>query len=197
MRKITKSKEALAIQNIADALTNLGYDLTDFNYKDTPTRFVQHLTEYHQGTAAIDAIMEKSFDFMHKVSGYAGMLVQKQIPFNTICPHHLLPVTGTCALGYIPNDRLIGLSKLARLVKAVGQSKPLMQETCTDLIADYMEQNLRPKGVIVVISATHGCMQGRGIRTPHTPTITSTVRGLFRDVPSARQEFFELCKSGT
>lgn len=180
-----------AANHIASALETLGFDLTDENFDGTPERFVKYLQEYSQPFDP-DKILKIDFNSEHPTPGYGGMIVQSDIPFRTICPHHLLPVHGRCHIGYIPHKRLVGLSKLTRIVDVVGRRMPRMQETCTDIIANILSDKLEAKGVIVVISANHSCMQGRGVRVDTTPTTTSSIRGLFRDVAQCREEFFEL-----
>lgn len=180
---------------MAMVLTGLGINLEDENFKDTPKRFVKYLREYLHPFNVPDVL---GTDFGHEGldghDNYKGLIAQTNIPWNTVCPHHLLPVIGRCHIGYIPNDRVVGLSKLTRLAQAVGRVEPRMQETCTDAIADIFNRVVQPKGVIVVISALHSCMSGRGVLAHDTPTVTSTVRGVFRDVPQARAEFFELIR---
>lgn len=178
---------------MAAVLETLGFDLEDENFNGTPERFVRYLLEYKQ---PLNAGKVLKVDFTNATSkgeqGYKGMLVQSNIPFRTICPHHLLPVLGLCHVGYIPQGRLVGLSKLTRIVQAVGHELPRMQETITDIIADTLEEYLQARGVMVVIKADHGCMTGRGVKVHDTPTVTSTLRGLYRDVPSAKEEFFAM-----
>lgn len=111
------------------------------------------------------------------------------------CAHHLLPFFGEASIGYIPTEKIVGLSKLARLVQAAGVRKPSMQETITDDIVRTVDVVLKPRGVMVVVKAEHTCMAVRGIVTPGVSTITSAVRGVFRDAPHTRIEFFELCKA--
>lgn len=178
---------------IAAALETLGFDLEDPNFNGTPERFVKYLLEYRQPYDA-SKVLKVGFPSTHIDNGYKGMLTQSGIPFRTICPHHLLPVLGVCHIGYIPHERVIGLSKLTRIVSAVGHEMPRMQETVTDIIADELDKSLKAKGVIVVVKADHSCMTGRGVKVHDTPTSTSTVRGLFRDVPIVREEFFQLIR---
>lgn len=182
-----------AVNFLASTLETIGLDLMDENFNGTAERFIRYLMEYNKpfDPAKILKIGFRSGGTEHD---YKGMVVQTNIPWRTICPHHLLPVFGRCHIGYIPGNRVVGLSKLTRLAQAVGTEKPRMQETCTDVVADILTKHLEAKGVIVAISAEHGCMFGRGVLAHNTPTVTSTVRGLFRDVPSARQEFFELIR---
>jgi GTP cyclohydrolase I len=182
-----------AMMHVEAALQLLGIDLRDENFAKTPARFIKYLAEFLQPMEAPHEIL--GTDFATKHLEYHGMVAQANIPFRGVCAHHLLPFMGTVAIGYIPNKRVVGLSKLARLVKAVGLSTPGIQEVQTDEIADIMVEALEPKGVIVVVSATHSCMSARGVAVSNVPTITSTVRGVYRDVPAAREEFFALIKS--
>lgn len=180
-----------AANNICSALEELGFDLTDENFNGTPERFVKYLLEYLKPFEAAK-VLKVDFTQVHVEEGYKGMVVQSNIPFRTICPHHLLPVLGLCHLGYIPHKRVVGISKLTRIVSAVGREMPRMQETITDIIADTLMKYLDAKGVMVMIKAHHGCMTGRGVAVHDTPTATSTLRGLFRDVPAAKDEFFQM-----
>lgn len=195
-------KKSNPVQNAANficaAMEELGFDLTDENFDGTPERFVKYLLEYKRPFDP-SKVLKVDFTSTHtsKEQGLKGMVVQSNIPFRTICPHHLLPVLGKCHVGYIPSTRLVGLSKLTRIVEAVGHELPRMQETCTDLIADLLEDRLKARGVMVCIAADHGCMTGRGVKVHATPTITSTLRGLFRDVAPAKDEFFELIRMQT
>lgn len=175
-------------------LGSLGVDLTDENFKETPERFVKYLREFLHPYDPKD-ILKSSFSTKH--AEYHGMVVQSGIPFRAVCAHHLLPFFGVCHIGYIPQRRVVGLSKLARLVKAAGLKSPSIQETITDEIADALYNCLEAKGVIVVVSAVHTCMTARGVAAPNVPTTTSTVRGVFRDVPAARDEFFSALRVGS
>lgn len=177
--------------HIRQALALLGFDMEDENFKDTPQRFIKYLQEYLGDEREATRVLETGFT--STTSGdYRGLIVQSNIPFRTICPHHLLPVVGHAHLGYIPNGRVVGLSKLTRVVAAVGREKPRMQEDITDILVDTLQCTLDAKGAITVISAEHMCMCGRGVTVSGVPTITSSVRGLLRDVPAARQEFFQM-----
>lgn len=183
-----------AIVHAQRMMEALGIDLEDENFRDTPKRFVKYLKEFSQGYEA-EEILKASF--AHGGTEYHGMIAQTKIPFRGVCAHHLLPFLGEAHVGYIPNNRVVGLSKLSRLVKAVGLSTPSIQETITDKIADHLMDHLEAKGVIVVVSAVHTCMAARGVAVSGVPTTTSSVRGLFRDVPPARDEFFRLMQSTT
>jgi GTP cyclohydrolase I len=123
--------------------------------------------------------------------GYDELVVVRDIPFHTLCMHHLLPFHGVAHVAYLPGERIIGISKLARVVEAFARDLQL-QERMTVQIADWMEENLNPGGVGVVLSAEHMCMTIRGVRTPGSKTVTSALRGSLRHDARTRQELFSL-----
>lgn len=148
----------------------------------TPERVVNSLLEM--------ADLE-TFDFtVFDSEGMSEMVVQSNIPMHSLCEHHMLPFMGTAAIAYIPQGKIVGLSKLARAVKfcAAGLQN---QERITTHIADLLEENLKPAGVAVVIRARHLCMELRGVSAPGTMTTTSCMRGAFTD-PATRAEFLAL-----
>lgn len=173
--------------SLKEVLEAVGIDCSNESTRDTPKRFLKYLREFVEPWDCA-AILKDGFD----AGGYKGMVVQSSIPFTAICEHHLLPMIGYASLGYIPNKRVLGLSKLARIVYHVAHEKPGLQEGFTDRIAQLLEEHLDPSGVIVMLEAHHSCMGARGVNTPGVVTATSSVRGVFRDVPSAREEFFRL-----
>lgn len=118
---------------------------------------------------------------------YDELVLVRDISFNSMCEHHLLPFIGTAHVGYLPRGKVVGLSKLARVVEEISH-RPQVQERMTHQIADLLQQELDPKGVVVVIEAAHSCMTIRGIRKPGSLTITSAVRGLFKTNQSSRAE---------
>ncbi|TWT58393.1 GTP cyclohydrolase 1 [Thalassoglobus neptunius] len=122
---------------------------------------------------------------------YDELVLVRDISFNSMCEHHLLPFLGVAHVGYIPRGSVVGLSKLARIVEEVSR-RPQVQERMTETIANLLEEQLAPKGVIVVLEAEHSCMSIRGIRKPGSLTITSAVRGLFRKNESSRAEAMAL-----
>ena len=122
------------------------------------------------------------------------MLV-REISFNSLCEHHLLPFMGVAHVGYLPNGRIVGLSKLARVVEEVSH-RPQVQERMTDQVADLLYEELDAKGVVVVLEATHTCMTIRGVRKPGSLTVTSAVRGLFKTNQSSRAEVMSLINRG-
>ncbi len=183
-----------AIRSMSWAMKALGLDLNDPDLHDTPGRFVKYLLEY-MDTSDLQSHLGNPFENQSPGTRKIDeMIVQTKIPFRGICAHHLLPFFGTCDIGYIPDKRLVGLSKLSRLVRACGVYKPSLQEDITELITDNLVEGLQPKGVIVVTKAEHTCMASRGVVAPGVITTTSSIRGLFRDAPQTKTEFFSLCK---
>jgi GTP cyclohydrolase I len=167
-----------------------GPNLSPEAYAKTPSRVLRYLLEFNQPCDAIE-VLGDLFDGP-LAEGIHGLVVQSNIPFRMMCEHHLLPATGSAFLGYIPDGKVVGLSKLARLVDAIALSKPSMQERICETIADTLNTHTRAKGVICVIDSMHTCMACRGINTPEIISTTSCVRGVFRDVPAARSEFFSI-----
>ena len=127
--------------------------------------------------------------------GYDELVLARSIPMRSVCEHHLLPFTGVAHVGYLPRERIIGLSKLARIVSHFA-ARPQVQERLTKQIAGWLQDNLAPAGVGVVIEAEHTCMTVRGIRAAGSVTVTSTLLGTVRDDPRSRQEFFALAQAG-
>ena len=127
--------------------------------------------------------------------GHKEMVVLRDIPFASSCEHHLLPFTGHAHVGYIPQGRVVGLSKLARLVEGYAR-RPQVQERLTSEIADALMEEVQPDGCGVVIEATHTCMTIRGIQKPGATMVTSAVRGGFRRRPETRAEFFAIVRGG-
>lgn len=130
-------------------------------------------------------------------AGHDEMIMVRDIPVYSLCEHHLVPFYGQAHVGYIPNSdgRVTGLSKLARLVDGYAR-RPQVQERLTTQVADAVESSLRPRGVLVVIEAEHLCMAMRGVRKPGASTVTSAVRGVFRDDPAARAEAMRFVDTG-
>ncbi|MFP6765339.1 MAG: GTP cyclohydrolase I FolE [Planctomycetaceae bacterium] len=122
---------------------------------------------------------------------YDEMVLVRDISFNSVCEHHLLPFMGVAHVGYVPNGKVAGLSKLARVVEELSK-RPQVQERMTEQVADLMEAELNAKGVVVVLEASHSCMTIRGIRKPGSLTVTSAVRGLFRTNESSRSKAMSL-----
>ncbi|HEX7322232.1 MAG TPA: GTP cyclohydrolase I [Mycobacterium sp.] len=127
--------------------------------------------------------------------GYDELVLARGIPLVSVCEHHLLPFTGTACVGYVPGDRILGLSKLARVVEYFA-SRPQVQERLTKQVADWLTDHLHPRAVGVVIRAEHTCMTLRGVHATGSTTVTSTLLGTLRSDPRFRQEFFSLAGIG-
>jgi GTP cyclohydrolase I len=123
--------------------------------------------------------------------GYDELVLARAIPVRSVCEHHLLPFTGVAHVGYLPGDRILGLSKLARIVEHFS-CRPQVQERLTKQVADWLYAHLHPRGAGVVIQAEHTCMTLRGVRAAGSRTVTSTLLGALREDPRSRQEFFAL-----
>ncbi len=167
-----------------DLLLALGADLTDESLADTPARVARMYAEL---------LMPKPFTAttFPNDGGYDELVVARDIPFHSLCEHHLLPFHGVAHVGYLPGERIIGLSKLARVVELFARELQL-QERLTMQVADCLQEHLRPKGVGVVLEAEHLCMSLRGVQKPGARTITSALHGLVREDPGTRQEFLTL-----
>ncbi len=123
--------------------------------------------------------------------GYDELVIARSIPFRTVCEHHLLPFSGVAQVGYLPGDRILGLSKLARLVEYFA-ARPQTQERLTKQVADYLFERVRARGAGVVLEAEHTCMTLRGVRAVGSTTVTSALLGTLRSDPRSRAEFFAL-----
>jgi len=159
------------------------------HFEDTPRRFVELVRAF---TRPIDLAEVLERDFTSVEDNY--MVTQVSIPFAGLCAHHLAPFWGSAAVGYLPRGRIVGISKITRLVMAAGRNTPTTQEAITHAIANTMfkHQRLQPSGVAVVTRAGHGCMAVRGPKAPLTETIVSTMRGTFAHSPQTRQEFMDM-----
>ncbi len=156
---------------------------------DTPRRVARAWKEYCQGYAADPAIhLSRIFE---EVGGYDEIVLLKDIPFQSHCEHHMAPITGKAAIAYMPRDRVVGISKLARVLHGYARRLQI-QERLTAEVAQCIWDNLQPHGVAVVIEAQHGCMTGRGVRTPGVNMVTSRLLGCFLDDPRSRKEVMSL-----
>lgn len=180
--------------HLREVIRLIGMNPDEEGLIDTPKRIAKFLGEF---TIDFDPeeILGAGFSADTDGSSIHSMVVQSPIPFRMLCEHHFLPALGHAAIGYIPDQKVVGLSKMARLVAAVGTERPSLQEAICERIADMFNEHVRPKGVIVTIGAEHSCMACRGVNAPGVKTYTSAIRGIFRDVPAARQEFFELIRA--
>ncbi|MEV6628506.1 GTP cyclohydrolase I FolE [Amycolatopsis sp. NPDC051106] len=169
---------------VADLLRALGKDPSSEHLGDTPRRVANAYAE-----------MLRPRDFKLTTfpndEGYDELVLAKSIPVQSLCEHHLLPFRGVAHVGYLPGERILGLSKLARVVELFARDLQV-QERLTKQVADWLQEHLAPKGVGVVIEAEHLCMSLRGVRATGALTVTSALHGVLREEPKSRQEFFAL-----
>ena len=159
---------------------------------ETPKRVVKAYEEFFEGyDIDPEEVLQKTFE---EVQGYDDAVIVRNIRVESHCEHHIVPILGVAHVGYIPNNRVVGISKLARVVEIFGK-RLQTQETMTAQIADTIQKVLEPKGVAVVVDASHQCMTTRGIHKTESSTITSRMLGAFRDNPETRSEFMNLINS--
>ncbi len=159
---------------------------------ETPKRVVNAYEEFFEGyDIDPEEVLQKTFE---EVQGYDDAVIVRNIRVESHCEHHIVPILGVAHVGYIPNNRVVGISKLARVVEIFGK-RLQTQETMTAQIADTIQKVLEPKGVAVVVDASHQCMTTRGIHKTESSTITSRMLGAFRDNPETRSEFMNLINS--
>jgi GTP cyclohydrolase I len=156
---------------------------------DTPKRVARAWLEYCGGYAE-DPAHHLSRTFQ-EVGGYDELVLLKDIPFQSHCEHHMAPITGKASIAYMPHKRVVGISKLARVLNGFARRLQI-QERLTAQVAECIWENLHPQGVAVVIEAQHGCMTGRGVRTPGVAMTTSRLLGCFLDDPRSRKEVLSL-----
>ncbi|MDQ2636435.1 MAG: GTP cyclohydrolase I FolE [Actinomycetota bacterium] len=165
-------------------LRALGVSLESEGLRDTPGRMARGYAEL---------LTPRTFDLttFPNDEGYDELVISRNLPIRSVCEHHMLPFTGTAHIGYLPGDRIIGLSKLARVAEHFA-CRPQLQERLTKQIAECLVEHLQPRGVGVVIEAEHTCMTLRGVHASGSATITSTLLGALRNDARSRQEFFAL-----
>ena len=170
-----------------DLLVALGADPSDDGLRETPARVAR---------AYMEMLTAEPFDLttFPNDERYDELVVVRSIPFYSLCMHHLLPFHGTATVAYIPDERILGLSKLARVVELFARDLQV-QERLTVQVAGWLEEHLRPKGVGVVLEAEHMCMSLRGVQKPGARTVTSALHGLVRDDLRTREEFLALAGS--
>jgi GTP cyclohydrolase I len=186
MPRADADRDAL-IATLRTMIDNLGLNVEDEGLADTPRRIADMYLELFQGLWQDPAqVLNVTFDENHD-----EMVILRDIPFYSMCEHHFLPFHGQAHVGYLPDGKIVGLSKLARAVEVFAH-RPQVQERLTSQIADCIEDVLGAKGVGVVISAEHLCMTARGVRKPGSSMVTSAMRGRFRSDMSTRSEFLRL-----
>jgi GTP cyclohydrolase I len=177
---------AAAQRAAADLLTALGADLDSDGLRETPRRMVDAYAEL------LTPQPFRPTTFANE-EGYDELVLVRAIPFHSLCMHHMLPFHGVAHIGYLPDERIVGLSKLARVVELFARDLQV-QERLTTQIADWIQEQLAPKGVGVVLEAEHLCMSLRGVQKFGATTVTSALLGQVRDDPRTRQEFLSLSK---
>jgi GTP cyclohydrolase IA len=171
---------------VRDLLLALGRDPSSPHLADTPRRVAESFTEM---------LTPREFDLttFPNDEHYDELVLARSIPVQSLCEHHMLPFTGVAHVGYLPGERILGLSKLARVVELFARDLQV-QERLTVQVANWLQEHLAPKGVGVVIEAEHMCMSLRGVQAKGSRTITSSVHGVLRENAASRQEFFMLTR---
>ena len=177
-----------AARAAAEFLTALGLDLSTPGLAQTPARMAR---------AYAELLTPRAFELttFDNDEGYDELVLARSIPIRSVCEHHLLPFIGVAHVGYLPGDRILGLSKLARVVELFAHGAQV-QERLTKQVADWLHHHLRARGVGVVIEAEHLCMSLRGVQATGARTVTSTLLGTLRDDGRSRAEFFALAGLG-
>ncbi|MEC7458903.1 MAG: GTP cyclohydrolase I FolE [Candidatus Thermoplasmatota archaeon] len=190
--KLPDKEEAMdAIETIVRYIEQCGSELRE-GIENTPERVIQSYEEIFSGYSDdASEILDSTFN----AEGYDGIVLLKDMEFHSTCEHHLQPFSGKGHIAYIPVDKIVGISKLARLLDM--HSKRLQnQERITQSVADDIMENLSPLGCAVILEAQHGCMKCRGVRKQNSIMTTSSMRGVFFDKPEARTEVLQLIRSG-
>ena len=186
--------ETAELQTLVEQLLGLlGEDPTREGLVKTPERVAKALRFFTQGYQQdVDEVLNGA---LYSVK-YDEMVVVRDIDFFSLCEHHLLPFYGRCHVAYIPNDRVVGLSKIPRLVEVFSR-RLQVQERLTVQIAETLQEKLNPQGVAVVIEARHLCMMMRGVETPNAVAVTSSMHGVFLNQQKTREEFLTLIRRGS
>jgi len=175
--------------HVRGILETLGLDLSDPNLHETDRRVAQMYLEMFHGLR--EGAEPKVTTFPNE-EGYEHMVMEREIPFYSMCAHHLVPFYGHAHIAYIPNERILGLSKFARILEFYAK-RPQLQERLTEQVVDFIEDRLKPQGAMVVIEARHLCVEMRGVKKPGALTVTSALRGIFHQRP-VREEFLDLLR---
>ena len=183
---IDVARAAAAVRKL---LLAIGEDPDREGLVDTPRRVARSYAEMFAGLRAGSEPAVKCFP---NEEGYRAMVMEKEIPFYSMCAHHLVPFYGHAHIAYIPNDRIIGLSKLPRILEFYAK-RPQLQERLTEQVVGFLEGMLKPQGAMVVIEARHLCVEMRGVKKPGAVTVTSAIRGIFHQRP-VREEFLDLLR---
>ena len=181
-----KTSQTRVEEAVRTLLTWAGDDPNRQGLKETPARVARAYREWFRGYEEDpEAMLKRTFD---EIAGYDEIITLRDIPFQSFCEHHLAPITGVAHVGYLPNGRVVGISKIARVVDTFARRLQI-QERLTVQIADVIQKVVQPQGVAVVIKATHGCMTTRGVHNHGAGMVTSRMLGCFRENPATRHEF--------
>lgn len=187
------TSEELIAHHVGQILDSLGYDRNDPHFMRTPKRAALALLGFKRNGTDEEAARLLEVQFIEE-GAVSSVVIEGPIRYNSMCAHHMLSVQGWAWVGYLPNNSVCGLSKLARIVHHYA-NQLTVQERVTQQIANAIEEHLKPLGTMVIVDAEHGCMKVRGIMEPCAATVTSAVRGVFRESPAARNEFLMLRKA--
>ena len=190
---ILAAEEEDIVRNVArhmsEILRELRLDLSDPNFVETPERVAKMYLEMFQG---LREGSEPRITTFPNEGDYHHMVIEREIPFYSMCAHHLVPFYGHAHIAYIPESRIVGLSKLPRILEFYAK-RPQLQERLTEQVAGFLWSQLQPQGVMVVIEARHLCVEMRGVKKPGALTTTSALRGCFAD-RKVREEFLALLR---
>lgn len=175
--------------HVRSMMTELGLDLEEANLRETDRRVAKMYLEMFRG---LDEGARPKVTVFPNDEKYSAMVMEKQIPFYSMCSHHFVPFYGHAHMAYIPNDRILGLSKFSRILEFYAK-RPQLQERLTEQVVEFLADELQPLGAMVVIEARHLCVEMRGVKKPGAVTVTSAIRGIFHQ-RSQREEFLDLLR---
>lgn len=175
--------------HVGAILDELGLDRTDPNLLATDRRVARFFLEMFHG---LKEGARPTVTVFPNEEGYSAMVMEKEIPFYSLCSHHLVPFYGHAHMAYIPNEHILGLSKFGRILEFYAK-RPQLQERLTEQVVTFLQRELRPQGAMVVIEARHLCVEMRGVKKPGAVTVTSAIRGTFHQKP-VREEFLDLLR---
>jgi GTP cyclohydrolase I len=175
--------------HVRGILRELGLDLEDANLRGTDQRVAKMYLEMFSGLAQG---ARPTITCFPNDEGYSSMVMERDIPFYSLCAHHLVPFYGHAHLAYVPDQKIVGLSKLARILEFYAK-RPQLQERLTEQVVTFLVEELKPLGAMVVVQARHLCVEMRGVKKPGAVTVTSAIRGIFHERP-IREEFLDLLR---
>ena len=193
LRESMDDGKAYVPEDVMDAVRTLlrwtGEDPGREGLVDTPARVARAWRDWCRGNLENPAVhLDRTFE---EVGGYDEIIVLRDVPFHSHCEHHMAPIVGKASIAYLPKNRVVGISKLARVLHGYA-SRLQVQERLTSQVAECIWNHLQPRGVAVLIEGTHGCMTSRGVSTPGVAMVTSRMLGCFLDDPASRKEVLAL-----